>query len=91
MLIVHDRMRARAYIDFNDFVQANPDLASDFPSLIRRHYSPELLATPEAKYGYVEPDIQPFNTAPINPDRQVAHGTSHPGTTTGPNGKETTP
>lgn len=43
---------------FDDFYDRNPALWDQ--GLVRRHYSPELLATPAAAAGWVDPDLEPL-------------------------------
>lgn len=42
---------------FSVFLQNNTDLLSNALPLIHQHYSEQLLASPEAKHGSVQPDI----------------------------------
>jgi len=42
---------------FSAFLQNNTDLLSNALPLIHQHYSAQLLASPEAKHGSVQPDI----------------------------------
>ncbi len=48
--------------DFDSFSEANPHLFNK--SLLRLYYTRERILTPEAKAGYVEPDLAPLPRAP---------------------------
>jgi len=47
-----------AVADFGEFADRYPALLDK--RLLRRHYSPALLASTTARHGWVEPDLTPF-------------------------------
>ena len=49
---------ARRNDDFPSFIGRHPALLSK--RLLTRHYTPATLASPDARIGWVEPDITPF-------------------------------
>ena len=51
--------------DFSTFAEANPALLDK--RLLSRFYSSALLASPQARTGWVEPDRQPFPWRPAAP------------------------
>ncbi|MFA5938207.1 MAG: hypothetical protein WC809_02530 [Sinimarinibacterium sp.] len=59
MHVIHQRMKDTPG-DWAAFVAANGELLADAKALIERHYSPERLAAPAARRGFVEPDRLPL-------------------------------
>ena len=51
---------SRADLPWPDFLAANRPLMDDALGLLARHYSPERLATAEARRSFVAPDRQPL-------------------------------
>ena len=49
-------------LSFADFLARTPALTGDCRTLIARHYSPELLSRPEARYNFLAPDRHPLPT-----------------------------
>lgn len=45
---------------FDGFLASNPELVANARAAVGRHYSAGLLATPEAKAGFVAPDLAPL-------------------------------
>jgi hypothetical protein len=45
---------------FEDFLARSPAFAGDCRILVARHYSPELLGEPHARYNFVSPDRLPL-------------------------------
>ena len=56
-LVESTRAAGLTCADSSAFCDANPDLLDK--ALLGRHYSKRLLMTPEARRGYVEPDLAP--------------------------------
>jgi hypothetical protein len=48
---------------FSKFLASNKDLIEDLPSILRKHYSHELLYSDKAKKEFVEPDLTPLSIA----------------------------
>lgn len=48
---------------FQDFINENPELKTNFKELINSHYSFNIFASQKAKSNYIEPDLCPFNNA----------------------------
>jgi len=46
--------------NFHDFIQAFPQLLTDFKGIIRQHYGFNVFADKRAKQEYVAPDLLPF-------------------------------
>lgn len=61
MRIIFPRMRGEAAFDFDQFLADNPDLVSNAEGVVLRHYSRERLNSPEARKGWIEPDLSPFD------------------------------
>ena len=57
-----------AVTDFDAFAERHPALLNK--RLLARHYSPAALASPQARTGWVEPDLAPFGwrSVPSAPD-----------------------
>jgi N-formylglutamate deformylase len=49
-------------LSFPEFLEHAPALTGDCRALIARHYSPELLSRPEARYNFLAPDRHPLPT-----------------------------
>lgn len=47
-------------LSFDEFVARNDELLSDARGRVARHYSDALLATPEARERFVDPDLAPL-------------------------------
>jgi hypothetical protein len=60
MRIMSGRMRDCPECSFDEFLEMNPDLLDDANGLLLRHYSEEVLGSPEARKMWVEPDICSF-------------------------------
>lgn len=61
MRIMAGRMQGDGEMDFDSFLQSNPDLVDDCIGVLARHYSDELLNSDAARSGWVEPDRLPLN------------------------------
>jgi hypothetical protein len=58
--IMARRMKESVAHDFRQFLAANPDLVADARAVLARYYSDELLYSPAAARGWVEPDRRPI-------------------------------
>lgn len=58
----HDRDRATA--SWRDFLREHGRLVTDARGLVAEHYSPERLADPEARRGFLPPDRRPLPPLP---------------------------
>ncbi len=52
--------RKSEYHSFKEFIDANPQLMTNFKNLINSHYSFDVFESEEARKKYVGPDIEPF-------------------------------
>lgn len=59
MHLIHQRMQDTPG-EWAAFVAANGELLGNAKALIERHYSPDSLASPTARRGFVEPDRAPL-------------------------------
>lgn len=57
---VHHFIRKSNTGTFPEFIIENPELLENFKGLINSHYSYNIFASEEAKEGYIEPDLVPF-------------------------------
>lgn len=60
MRIIAERLPGDEEQDFAGFLAANQDLVEDAESVILNHYSRHRLTSPEARLGWLEPDLEPF-------------------------------
>ncbi|MBX3604895.1 MAG: hypothetical protein KF788_06475 [Piscinibacter sp.] len=58
---------AEPALDWPGFLQRNPALRDDARGLLARHYSPTLLASPEARRRFLPPDLLPLPLPPPLP------------------------
>ena len=61
MRIMAGRMQGESAHDFGSFLEANPDLLTDAPHLLARHYSAQRLNSHQAHSGWLEPDLSPLD------------------------------
>ena len=66
LFLVAQRQQQCMADDFEQFLAANSDLLSQFSELIAQHYSPQQLANPAAKSGWLAPDRLPLPLLPHN-------------------------
>lgn len=60
MRIISQRTQEQPSDSFEGFLAANPDLVQDAQSLLLRHYSRDRLNSDQARHGWLEPDLEPF-------------------------------
>lgn len=61
MRIMNKRMQGQQTDRFEEFLAANQDLVQDAQSLLLHHYSRDRLNSDEARHGWLEPDLEPFD------------------------------
>lgn len=59
VLLIAQRLRATPDLSWHDFAAAHPDLLDRESPALAAYYSPELLASPEARRDFVLPDRVP--------------------------------
>lgn len=52
--------RSAAGLDWQSFLRLHADLVNDARAVLARHYSPTLLASPEARLTFLPPDLLPL-------------------------------
>jgi len=55
--LIANRLNSQPTISFGEFLEANQDLVNNLKGIISQRYSDELLASPEARQTYCEPDL----------------------------------
>ncbi len=58
--IVYKRMSKLGKTNFEVFLRYNDDLVDDLKSLLHCHYTEEVLASADARFNYLQPDIKDF-------------------------------
>jgi len=61
MRIVARRMSGEEDVDFEAFLQRNPDLLTDAKGIVAQHYSDECLHSPQARAAWTDPDRAPID------------------------------
>lgn len=59
--IVHHFEQKGGSLSFSGFIDAHPQLITDFKNLLNAHYSPEILTSETARSQYISPDLLPFD------------------------------
>lgn len=60
MKAVYHFMKQSKTNNFKDFIAENPELKTNFKSLINSHYSIDIFKSTKAKSEFLEPDVMPF-------------------------------
>lgn len=60
ILMVQHRANLKIGLSWEEFVEANKDLLSWWPSVIENFYTKELLYSRKAREGFVPPDLSPL-------------------------------
>lgn len=58
--VMHHFMARSECTTFQEFIEKNPRLPTDFRALLASHYCSDIFKSPEAKQKFLEPDLLPF-------------------------------
>ena len=72
MRIIATRLDAESRGDFERFLADNTDLVDNAEGVLARHYSATRLNAPEARTGWVEPDLAPLPQS-VSPNMNTEH------------------